>query len=374
MSNSEDFLKTAIKLAEKGKGMVSPNPMVGAVIVKGKRILGQGYHKAFGMAHAEVEALKDAGSKAKGASIYLNLEPCCHHGKTPPCTRALVEAGIKEVVCSMEDPNPLVSGKGFEELERNGIKVRKGSMREEAEALNASYITNITEKRPYVLLKWAQTLDGKTASCRGDSKWITSESSREYAKRIRFEADGIIVGIQTLLNDNPSLDYMFPSSYPARMKSRKRYCKIILDPGLKTPLEGNIWNDRDSEILIVTSKTVPGEKIGAFSGKTNCGIIKLDTKRGRFSIPCLLSALYERNIGIVLVEGGSNTLTSFWEAGTADEAVMFISSRILGDNRAMSSVAGIKKEKISEATGVKIKETKMFGQDIMIRGKPCFRA
>ena len=373
MFNREDFIKTALKLAERGRGLVSPNPLVGAVVAKGGRILGEGYHRAWGMPHAETEAIRKAKGKTKGASLYVNLEPCCHYGKTPPCTEAIIKAGIKEVICSMKDPNPLVSGKGIEELEKNGIKVRLGSMEKQAAELNSSYILNIEQKRPYVILKWAQTLDGKTATVRGDSKWITGESARQYVKKLRFEADGIIAGINTVLKDNPFLDYSFPSFHPAKMESRKRYRKIILDPQMKMPQQGNIWNNSNTGILIVTSDKAQEEKISLFERRKNCEVLVLQTENGLFDMKQLLTALYQKDIGIIIVEGGSNTITRFWEAKTADEAIIFCSSKILGDNRAITSIGGRHKEKISEAVEIKIRETKMFGQDIMIRGTPCFQ-
>jgi diaminohydroxyphosphoribosylaminopyrimidine deaminase/5-amino-6-(5-phosphoribosylamino)uracil reductase len=373
MFNREDFIKTALKLAERGRGLVSPNPLVGAVVAKGGRILGEGYHRAWGMPHAETEAIRKAKGKTKGASLYVNLEPCCHYGKTPPCTEAIIKAGIKEVICSMKDPNPLVSGKGIEELEKNGIKVRLGSMEKQAAELNSSYILNNEQKRPYVILKWAQTLDGKMATAMGDSKWITGESARQYVKKLRFGADGIIAGINTVLKDNPFLDYSFPSFHPAKMESRKRYRKIILDPQMKMPPQGNIWNNSNTGILIVASDKAPLEKISLFERRKNCEVIVLQTENGAFDMKQLLTALYQKDIGIIIVEGGSNTITRFWEAKAADEAIIFCSSKILGDNRAMTSIGGRDKEKISEAVEIKIRETKIFGQDIMIRGTPCFQ-
>jgi diaminohydroxyphosphoribosylaminopyrimidine deaminase/5-amino-6-(5-phosphoribosylamino)uracil reductase len=373
MAYGDEFIKTTLKLAKKGKGLVSPNPMVGAVIVKGKRILGEGYHQAWGMAHAEVEAIRKAKGKTKGATLYVNLEPCNHYGKTSPCVKTIIEAGIKEVVCPMKDPNPTVNGKGFEELEKNGIKVRIGSMQQEAEDLNRAYIVNLEKKRPYIRLKWAQTLDGKTATYSGNSKWITNEPSRQYAKRLRFESDAILVGIRTVLNDNPSLDYIFPTSYPSKLENRKKYFKVILDPELKMPTEGNIWKTINTEILIVTSMGIPKEKISKYLGKSNCEIVEVPTKNRMFDMAQLLKILFERGIGVLMVEGGSSTLTSFWEYKLADEVFIFCANKIVGDNRSISSISGVEKKYISESVEIKIKKTKMFEQNIMIKGKPCFQ-
>ncbi len=369
-----EFLKETLKLAEKGRGLVSPNPMVGAVIASGRRVLGRGWHKAFGMPHAEIEALKEAGGRAQGATLYINLEPCCHYGKTPPCTLAIIEAGIKEVVCSIKDPNPLVSGKGIEELEKNGIKVRTGVMSEESERLNAPYITYITKKRPYVTLKWAQTLDGKTAAYTGDSKWITGEETREFAKKIRFENDSVLVGVKTVIKDNPFLDFVFPAFQTKKSFAEgKRYYKIVLDPFLQMPAEGNIWENKNSRVLLAVSEDLPAERMEPFSRKENVEFIKLPVYNNRFRLKDLMEKLYEKEIGIIMVEGGSETLTSFWEEKLADEIMVFTGNKILGGKRSFASIAGRDSNSFSEAVSVEYLETKVLGEDIFIRGKPCFR-
>ncbi|MBN1444699.1 MAG: bifunctional diaminohydroxyphosphoribosylaminopyrimidine deaminase/5-amino-6-(5-phosphoribosylamino)uracil reductase RibD [Candidatus Omnitrophica bacterium] len=374
MTSRKEFLEDALKLAEKGRGLVSPNPMVGAVIASGRRVLGRGWHKAFGMPHAEIEALREAGGRAKGATLYVNMEPCCHYGKTPPCTGAIIESGIKEVVCSMEDLNPLVSGKGIAELEKNGIKVRTGVMREEAERLNAPYITYITKKRPYIALKWAQTLDGKTAAYTGDSKWITGEETREFAKKIRFEMDGILVGVKTVIKDNPFLDYRFPPFQTQKsFTAGKRYYKIVLDPFLKMPTEGNIWQNRNSRVLLAVSEGLPAERMEPFSRRENAEFIKLPVYNNRFRLKALMEKLHEKEIGIIMVEGGSETLTSFWEEKLADEIMVFTGNKILGGKRSFASIAGRDSSSFSEAVSVEYSETKILGEDVFIRGKPCFR-
>ncbi len=374
MTNHIEFIKETLKLAEKGRGLVSPNPMVGAVITRGSHILGRGWHKAFGLPHAEIEALKEAGKKAKGATLYVNLEPCCHYGKTPPCTEAIINAGIKEVICAMKDPNPLVNGKGFEELEKNGLKVRTGFLQEEAENLNSAYITYITKTRPYILLKWAQTLDGRIATYNGDSKWITSEETRNFVKKKRFEVDGIVVGINTILQDNPSLDYLPPSFQTQKeLLCHKRYYKIILDPLLKTPVEGNWWKNVNSRVLLVVSDNIPEEKISAITGRENSEVIKLPCSGGRFSLKNLAEKLYKKEIGIIMVEGGSETLTCFWDEKMADEIMVFIGNKILGGKDSLLSITGKNRELFSEAVTVKDLEIQKMGDDFFIRGKPCFQ-
>jgi len=370
-----EFLKEALRLAEKGRGLVSPNPMVGAVIVSGSRVLGRGWHKAFGMPHAEIEALREAGKKAKGATLYVNLEPCCHYGKTPPCTGAIAEAGMKEVFCSMEDPNPLVAGKGIEELERNGIRVRKGILEEEARQLNSAYITCITQKRPYIILKWAQTLDGKIATHTGDSKWITGEGTRELVKKLRFEMDAILVGVNTVIRDNPSLDYVFPSFQTQKVfEGRKRYHKIVLDPFLRIPSEGRLWENRKSRVVLAVSDGIPEEGLKAFSARENAEVMRLPFDNNRFRLKDLMEKLHGKEIGMLMVEGGSETLTSFWEERLADEIMVFTGSRILGGRRSLPSIAGKDSESLSEAVKVNCTEMKVLGEDFLIRGKPCFPA
>ncbi len=374
MKSHKEFIQETLKLAEKGRGLVSPNPMVGAVIANGGRILGRGWHKAFGMPHAEIEALREAGGKAKSATLYVNLEPCCHYGKTPPCTGAIIEAGIKEVVCSMEDPNPLVSGKGIAELERNGIKVRTDVLREEAESLNAPYVKFVTKKQPYVILKWAQTLDGKTAAYTGDSKWITGEAAREFAKKMRFETDGILVGVKTVIKDNPFLDFLFPTFQTKKSFAEgKRYYKIVLDPFLKMPAEGNIWENRNSTVLLAVSEGILPERTEPFIRKGNTEFIKLPVYNNRFRLKDLMEKLHEKEIGIIMVEGGSETLTSFWEEKLADEIMVFTGNKILGGKRSFASIAGRDSKSFSEAVSVEYLETRMLGEDFLIRGKPCFR-
>lgn len=374
MVEHKEYIKKALEIAKKGKGLVSPNPLVGAIIVKNRKIIGSGWHKAFGMPHAEIEALKKARDKAKGATLYVNLEPCCHYGKTPPCTKAIIEAGIKQVICSMEDPNPLVAGKGFEELERNGITVRKGILEKEAEELNRPYITYITKKRPYIILKWAQTIDGKIATGKGDSRWITAENTRNFVKNLRFEVDGILVGVNTVIRDNPTLDYISPSFQTEKtLLDKKRYWKIILDPYLNIPEEGNIWGSSKSRLLIVVSQDVEDKKLGYFSEREGCEVIKVPFENGKFSLNVLMDELYRREIGIVMVEGGSYTLTSFWEEKLVDEVMVFIGNRILGGEDSLTPISGKGKEYMSDAVDIEYYETRMIGNDIFLRGRVCFQ-
>ncbi|MGC8977221.1 MAG: bifunctional diaminohydroxyphosphoribosylaminopyrimidine deaminase/5-amino-6-(5-phosphoribosylamino)uracil reductase RibD [Candidatus Ratteibacteria bacterium] len=374
MVEYKKFLKKCFKLAEKGKGLVSPNPLVGAVIAKGERIIAEGYHKGFGLPHAEVDALNKAKDKAKGATLYVNLEPCCHWGKTPPCTDAIINSGIKEVIACMKDPNPLVNGNGFKTLEENGIKVRYGFLEEEAEEFNRFYITNITKKRPYVILKWAQTIDGKIATKNYSSKWITGEKTRNYLKRKRFEVDGILVGVNTVLIDNPLLDYIEPEFQTKKnIIERKRYYKIVLDPYGKTPMDANIWKSEKSKVLIVFDESIEEKEIEKYKIKSNFEYIKIPTENGKFNIEKLLEKLLEKNIGIIMVEGGKFTLTSFFENKIFDEIWAFLGNKILGGENSISVFGGKDKENIDEAVIIEKIEVEKIEDDILIKGRLCLQ-
>lgn len=367
------FLKDTLTLAKKGKGLVSPNPLVGAIVTNGKRVLGRGYHQAFGMPHAEIEALKQAKEKAKGATLYVNLEPCCHYGKTPACTEAIVSSGIKEVICCMKDPNPLVNGKGVTYLEENGIKVRVGWLEREAEKLNEPYITYITKKRPYIVLKWAETLDGKIATSTGDSKWITSEDTRKFVKNLRFEFDGILVGVNTVIQDNPGLNYFSPAFHTKqKLIERKKYVKIILDSNLRTPLNGKLWENPTTKILIFTSEKTKDEKIEPYL-KKNCKVLKVQEKQGKLIIEEVIRHLYTIGIGTILVEGGQKILTSFWEEKRCDKIMVFIGNKIIGGENSLSPIAGKNREKFSDSSEIADIKVKQISTDIYIEGKPCFQ-
>lgn len=371
MVDHKKFLKRCFQLAEKGKGLVSPNPLVGAVIAKGSRIISEGYHRAFKLPHAEIEALNKAKDKAKGCTLYVNLEPCCHWGKTPPCTDSIIKAGIKEVIACMIDPNPLVNGNGFKILQENGIKVRYGFLEEEAEEFNRFYITNVKKKRPYVILKWAQTIDGKIATYTGSSKWITDEETREYLRRKRFEVDGILVGINTVLIDNPSLDYIEPEFQAKKdILERKRYYKIILDPYGKTPIESKIWENEKAKVLIVFDEKIEDEKIEKYKNRVNFDYMKIKFENGKFDLKNMLEKLLiEKNIGIIMVEGGKFTLTQFFENKLFDEIWAFIGNKILGGENSMDVFGGEDKKEINESVEVEKIEIERIGNNILLKGR-----
>ncbi len=325
-SRDEFFLKKCLALARKGCGLVSPNPMVGAVISKGNRMIGWGWHRGYGLPHAEVEALAMAGPKAKGATLYVNLEPCCHYGKTPPCTDAIIKAGIRKVVFSTIDPNPFVNGKSIRILESQGVSVRYGILEKESNELNETYFTYINKKRPFISLKWAMSVDGKIANEKGESKWITSDEARQYNRRLRFEYDAILTGINTIIRDDPLLDFCLPA-YAAKKEitSRKRYYKIILDSNLRMPLSSRVLNT-SAKLIIFTKK---GIRSGMYPD--NVELIGIDEiEEGLLDIRQVISHLYGIGVGKLLVEGGTKVLTSFWRFNLFDRIYAFIGARILG--------------------------------------------
>ncbi len=344
------FMEEVLRLAKKGRGTVSPNPMVGAVIVKGNRIVGRGYHKKAGSPHAEIMALKDAGGKAKGATLYVNLEPCVHYGRTPPCAPEIIRAGIKRVVIGMVDPNPLVNGKGIEMLKNAGINVETGVKEEEAKELNEFYIKFITKRIPFIILKWAMSLDGKIATCTGDSQWISGKDARVFVHSLRNQVDAILVGIGTVLKDDPFLTVreVVPKKQPVR---------VILDSKLSFPLNSSMLRE-GSKIMIFTGRNIDKKKKEKLLEKNveiiPCGEKKVDIKE-------MLKILGKEEITSVLIEGGSKVFTEFLENGLADKVYAIVSPLLLGGEKAITPFEGKGIEKIGK--GIKFRKVKWFRKD-----------
>ncbi|MFH0795617.1 MAG: bifunctional diaminohydroxyphosphoribosylaminopyrimidine deaminase/5-amino-6-(5-phosphoribosylamino)uracil reductase RibD [Candidatus Omnitrophota bacterium] len=364
-NNTEKYLKRALRLAKKGEGLVSPNPLVGAVLVKDNRIIGEGYHQHFGGDHAEVDALKNVTESPEGSTLYINLEPCCHFGKTPPCTEALIKAGIKKVVAAMPDPNPLVSGKGFSRLKKTGIEVETGLLFEESLRINESYFTWITQRRPFITLKIAQSLDGKITSYTGKSKWITGEEARRFAHRLRFEYDAVLVGIKTVLADDPSLDYLVPK-LSLSLVSHKRYFKIVLDNQARIPLSAKLWKGK-GRVVVATTEKAPSSNLRRLEEK---GARILVAGAERVAIKKLLNLLYKMEVGSVLVEGGAETFGSFVDEKMVDLLYVFQSPIVLGNRNAKSSIAGKGFPTPEEALRFKFKAMRHFGPDSLSIYKP----
>lgn len=329
-------MRRALALAARGQGAVEPNPMVGCVIVRGRRIVGEGCHRQYGGPHAEVNALHEAGSAARGATCYVTLEPCCHFGKTGPCTDALIAAGVKLVIAAMRDPFPMVKGKGFRKLRAAGIPLRVGLLEHDAVRLNAPYLKLQRAGRPWVILKWAQSLDGRIATRTGESKWISSHSSREYAHRVRGRVDAIIVGVNTVIADDPMLTCR--SGKPRRIASR-----VVIDPDLRVPMAAQLVRTAGQwPTMVVADKVTLKKHKAAGLRRANVELVGLGRNRkGGLDLGDLLDELGRRRMTNVMVEGGGRTLGAFHEAGLADESLVFVSRRLIGGSRAVAALGGL---------------------------------
>jgi diaminohydroxyphosphoribosylaminopyrimidine deaminase/5-amino-6-(5-phosphoribosylamino)uracil reductase len=357
-SRDEVWMARALGLAEKGRGYVEPNPLVGAVIVQEDRVVGEGWHERYGEAHAEVNALAQAGDSARGATLYVTLEPCCHQGKTPPCTEAIVRSGIQRVVAAMTDPFPQVAGQGVARLEQAGIAVEIGLKEKEAKRLNAPYLKLLRTGRPYVHAKWAMTLDGKIATHTGDSRWITGDAARRRTHELRGRMDAIIVGIGTVLADDPRLTVRPPGP---RVPIR-----IVLDSRGRLPKTANLVKTAgEVPVLVVTLPTASSaEELHAMG----CATLGLpDGGNDRPDILVLLDELGRRRMTNVVVEGGAEVLGSFFYAQAVDEVHTFIAPRIAGGN-AKTAVAGRGVEKIADALPLAEWKIEQLGPDVLLHG------
>lgn len=359
---NETFMKRALELACEGKGCVNPNPMVGAVIVKNDQIIGEGFHEFFGGNHAEVNALNMAGENAKGAEIYVTLEPCSHFGKTPPCAIALVKAGIKKVIIAMKDPNPIVSGRGIKILEDNGVEVVVGVLYKEALKLNEIFIKYIRTKKPYVVMKIAATLDGKISTVTGESRWISSEASRKYVHHLRNEMMGIMVGIGTIIADDPLLT----------TRIEGEVCKsptaIIVDSKLSLPLNSKILETlKQRRIIVGITEEADEAKVRQLE-EMGVSIIKTPLKNKRVDLSFLMTKLGEEGIDSILLEGGSTLNFSCLQEKIVDKVMCFIAPMILGGEKANTSVGGSGIKFLSEGVKVLNIKLKNIGQDILIEG------
>ncbi len=366
--NDEQWMKRTLRLAEKGRGRTSPNPMVGAILVKGGKVVGEGYHAKAGEAHAEIVALQRAGEGARGATLYLNLEPCVHFGRTPPCAPRIVEGGVKRVVIGMEDPNPLVMGKGIEILRGAGLDVDVGILGKECRRLNEAFCKYILQKTPFVILKVAATLDGKIATRNGESKWISGETSRRLVHKLRNQVDGILVGVGTVLRDNPLLT--------TRIRGGRDPYRIVLDSHLRTPKEANVIGTSPDKAIIAATRVAPKEKIEELE-KRGVQILIFDSKAERVDLKSCLSKLGEMGITSLLVEGGSHVNGSFLDEGLIDKFILFLSPKIIGDQEAPGIFAGRGVSDLQEAVVLREIRTKKVGEDVLLEcyleseGKQC---
>jgi diaminohydroxyphosphoribosylaminopyrimidine deaminase/5-amino-6-(5-phosphoribosylamino)uracil reductase len=363
MKYSEDdirFMREAHSLAKSAEGRTTPDPVVGAVLVKGGRIISMGYHGEVATPHAEDWAIQKAGELAKGATLYLNLEPCCHFGNNPPCTEKIIKAGIRKVVASMKDPNPLVNGKGFKILKRHGIEVRVGLLEQEAEQLNEVFIKYITTKMPFVVLKTAMTLDGKIATRTGASRWVAGAESRRYAHRLRNVYDAILVGVRTVLVDNPRLDVRL-------VKKVKDPVRIVLDAYARTPTKADILKTGSAKTIIAVGPKAAKRKISQLE-KAGAEVLKVSAPKGRVSIKELFKQLAKKGITSILIEGGGEVGASALEAGLVDKAYFFIVPKIFGGRDAVTPVEGKGIKLPSQAWHLKNIHLEKVGEDFLVSG------
>lgn len=360
VSYKEKYMKLALDLARQTLGQTSPNPSVGAVIVKEGRLIGAGVHVKAGEAHAEVNALKQAGSDAKGADMFVTLEPCSHYGKTPPCSKAIIEHGIKKVYIATLDPNPNVSGRGVQWLKQEGVEVETGICEQEAQKLNEPFFHFMKTGKPFVTLKTAVSMDGKMATHTGDSKWITSETARLDVHELRHRHDAILVGIDTIIQDNPRLTTRLPHGGISPIR-------IVLDTHLRIPLHANVIQDLSTETIVICSKEADAEKELTLQAR-GVAVIRLNTDR--IDISELLTVLGKQNILSLFVEGGAKIHTSFIESGYVNQIIMYMAPKLVGGSDARPFFSGKGAEKIVESLPFEFVEVKFLGQDIKIVARP----
>ena len=364
-------MRVALRFAKRGYGTTSPNPMVGAMLVKGGKIIGRGWHRRAGLPHAEIEALRDAqkqGHNPRSATLYVTLEPCCTHGRTPPCTDAIIAAGIKRIVIGATDPNPKHAGKGFRILKRSGIEVVHGILAGECAKLNEAFNHWIVHRTPFVTVKAAMTLDGKIATASGKSKWITGEKARAHGMKLRQGSDAILVGINTILADNPSLT-------ARTAQSQKQLRRIILDSMARTPQNAKVVSDEFAALTtIIVSKLAPKNRVAALAKKANVIVAptagsKLKIKNSKLDLCWLLEKLGAENVTSLLVEGGGEVNASFLSGGCAQRVAFYYAPKILGGRDSRKAVAGEGAKNLADAIQLREMEWKKIGEDLLLTAR-----
>ena len=360
----EQMMLRAVELARKGLGRVEPNPAVGAVITRDDAVLGEGCHELFGGPHAEVNAIADAGGDCEGATIYVTLEPCCHQGKTPPCTEAIISSGIARAVVAMQDPFPMVAGGGFAQLRNAGIKIEVGVGLKEALRLNAPYMKLRQSGIPYFTAKWAMTLDGKLATATGDSKWISSSESRDMVHEVRNRVNAVMVGSRTVLKDDPQLTCRIPGGRsPAR---------IVVDTKAGLPLTSRlVQGSQDAPVWVICGQSAPTDRIEALRD-AGCRVIPLPEADGTVDAHALAKALGDEHVMHVLVEGGGRLLGSLFHARLIDRVMVFIAPKLVGGEHAPTPVGAPGVKFISQAWTIEDVTTTRVASDILIEGSVVY--
>ncbi|MBI4446156.1 MAG: bifunctional diaminohydroxyphosphoribosylaminopyrimidine deaminase/5-amino-6-(5-phosphoribosylamino)uracil reductase RibD [Acidobacteria bacterium] len=359
MTSHERYMKRALALARRGAGLTSPNPLVGAVLVKDSQVVGEGFHVYADYRHAEVVALEKAGEKATGSTLYVNLEPCFHFGRTPPCVDRIISSGLKSVYVAVSDPNPLVAGKGIEKLRTAGIQVHEGVCKEEAMRLNEGFLHYMTTGKPFVTLKLALTLDGKIATRTGESRWITGESARKKVHRLRFESDAIITGVNTLIVDDPSLN--------VRWRKKKAITRVVLDSSLRTPEKARLFQSPEP-VIIFHSSQAPQERMQVLSKSSQLVAVPTDDAGG-LCWDAILAHLATMRLIHVLIEGGARTAASALKAGVVQKISFFYAPRILGGDAA-SGIAALEIDLLQQAVPVAGLQVHRIGSDFLVEGYP----
>ncbi len=360
MEQDRQYMKMALELAQKGMGFTAPNPMVGAVIVKNGRIIGQGYHRKYGELHAEREALAVCTEEPKGASIYVTLEPCCHYGKQPPCVNAILEAGIRRVIIGSSDPNPLVAGKGIRILKDHGIEVTENILKEECDKLNEAFFYYIQNKKPYVVMKYAMTMDGKIAAYTGESKWVTGEAARIHVQEQRLKYTGIMVGVGTVLADDPMLT--------CRLENSRNPVRIICDSHLRTPLTSKIVRTAETIPTILASSSKDQQKIKNYE-ELGCQVLYVPEKNGHIDLNRLMELLGAAKIDSILLEGGGSLNWSALESGIVQKVQTYIAPKLFGGEEAKTPVEGKGCPDPASAALLKNSEIIRLGDDFLIESE-----
>lgn len=357
------FMRLALRVGRKGKGWTSPNPCVGAVVVSGGEVVGTGCSRAAGQRHAEYFALIEAGRKARGATLYTTLEPCCHFGRTPPCTEEIIEARIGRVVIALRDPNPLVNGGGLARLQEAGIHAKVGLCAEEAQREMQDFLKYITTGLPFVTLKLAMTLDGKIATSTGDSKWITGEAARRHAHRLRHEHDVVVVGVNTVLRDDPMLTVR-------HQRTGRNPHRIVLDSEARTPGDANVIRETgqaEGETIIVVSKRAPDSRTEALS-RSGAKVVVAPTTQEGISLPWLMRFVGRKEWTSVLIEGGSELAASAVTSGIVDRVIFYVAPKLVGGRDAVPTIGGKGVSQIAKARAVRDWSVRRCGGDLIVEG------
>ncbi len=366
-------MRVALSLAERGLGATSPNPLVGAVLVKNNKIIGQGWHRRAGEPHAEIEAIRAAQARKErpqGSTLYVTLEPCCTHGRTPPCTEAIQDAGIKRLVVGAIDPNPAHAGKGIDLLRRAGLQINLGVLEAKATRMNEAFNHSIVHRTPFVTVKAAMTLDGKIATATGESKWITSEKARAYGMKLRQAADAILVGVNTILVDDPRLSWRNPKGRvrDQRVSKPEHLLRIVLDSRARTPLDAQVASDQFAAFTtVVVTKAAPRKRVLALSKRVKIWVAP--ARAGLIDLRWLLKKLGQEDVTSLLVEGGGEVNASFLLEGLSHRIVFFYAPKIIGGHDAIKAVSGQGVDDLRHALGLREVEWRRLGQDLLLTAR-----